>query len=176
MTNDPLTPGPLAKVAGKPDGEAWVLTFERDLPHPPDAVWPLLTVPDELVRWAPYTADRDLSTTGPATLTMIDGEGGHELPATVRQAEEPAVLEHTWGEDLLRWELAATGAGTRLTLSQHVESHEWLAQVAAGWHLCLDVAESVLAGTPMAPIVGAEAMNHGWEALRDAYAEQLATH
>ena len=174
MTNDDLAPTPLAEVSGRPDGEAWVLTFARDLPHPPDVVWRLLTVPDELARWAPYTADRDLSSTGPATLTMIDGEGRHDLPATVRHAEAPAVLEHTWGQDLVRWHLTETAAGTRLTLSQSVESHELLAQVAAGWHLCLDVAASVLAGTPRAPIVGMEAMNHGWESLRDAYADQLA--
>jgi hypothetical protein len=105
---------------------------------------------------------------------MIDGGARQDLPADVRRADAPAELEHTWGDDLLRWTLVETGGGTRLELSQTVESHEWMAQVAAGWHLCLDVAASVLAGTPVAPIVGEDAMDHGWEALRDAYAERLA--
>lgn len=174
MPHDDLTPGPLAEVAGRPEGDAWVLTLARELPFPRERVWTLLTVPQELARWAPYTADRDLSTTGAATLTMIDGEAPEELPSTVRRAEAPAALEHTWGADLLRWKLTETGGGTRLELSQTVESHEWMAQVAAGWHLCLDVASSVLAGTPVKPVVGEEAMSHGWEALRDAYAARLA--
>jgi uncharacterized protein YndB with AHSA1/START domain len=174
MTDDAFSPGPLAEVSGRPDGDAWVLTLRRELPFPRTQVWTLLTVPEELARWAPYTADRDLSVTGPATLTMIDGGTRQELPADVRRADGPEVLEHTWGQDVLRWTLAETGGGTRLELSQTVVSHEWMAQVAAGWHLCLDVAASVLAGTPVAPIVGEDAMNHGWADLRDAYAQRLA--
>jgi hypothetical protein len=96
-----------------------------------------------------------------------------ELPCTVQRAEAPTELDHTWGDDRLRWRLVETGGGTRLELSQTVGSHEWMAQVAAGWHLCLDVAASVLAGTPVRPVLGSEATGHGWEALRDAYADRL---
>jgi hypothetical protein len=45
--------------------------------------------------------------------------------------------------------------------------------VAAGWHLCLDVAERMLDGEPIGPIRGQDAMNHGWQELHDAYAERL---
>jgi hypothetical protein len=48
-----------------------------------------------------------------------------------------------------------------------------LPKVAAGWHLCLDVAERLLDGRPIGPIRGEDARNHGWEELHDAYAEKL---
>lgn len=44
---------------------------------------------------------------------------------------------------------------------------------AAGWHLCLDVADRLLDGDPVGPIRGAEAKDFGWADLRDAYAERL---
>ena len=42
-----------------------------------------------------------------------------------------------------------------------------------GWHLCLVVADRLMDGHPVGPIRGRDAMDHGWEALRDAYAERL---
>ena len=47
--------------------------------------------------------------------------------------------------------------------------------MAAGWHLCLDVAERLLDGQPLEPIRGDDARNYGWERLHDAYAERLGT-
>ena len=46
-------------------------------------------------------------------------------------------------------------------------------KVAAGWHLCLVVAERLLDGQPIEPIRGEDAMNYGWEDLRDAYGAAL---
>ena len=45
--------------------------------------------------------------------------------------------------------------------------------VAAGWHICLDVADRLLDGTPVGVIRGDEALQFGWEPLRDSYAEHL---
>jgi uncharacterized protein YndB with AHSA1/START domain len=70
------------------------------------------------------------------------------------RAEPPALLEYTWGTDLLRWKLAAIDSGTRLTLRHRVEDREWAPKVAAGWHLCLAVAEHLLDGQPIGPIRG----------------------
>jgi uncharacterized protein YndB with AHSA1/START domain len=155
--------------------EGWVLVVTRDLRHPPAAVWSALTEPEQLAAWAPFTAGRDLGATGDATLTMIDGVDGErmDLAVTVTRAEPPTVLEYTWGSDDLRWELAATGAGTRLTLRHRVGSREDVARAAAGWHLCFDVLERLLAGDPVPPVRGQDALEHGWAALHDRYAAQL---
>ncbi|MFD1504962.1 SRPBCC family protein [Georgenia yuyongxinii] len=169
-------PGPLAEVSSRAEADGrWTLTLVRDLPHRPEQVWAVLTEPARLGAWAPYTADRDLAATGPATLTMVDGQTPTDLPATVTRADAPHVLAHTWGEDSVLWELQPTPPGTRLTLSQTVEGPQWLAQVAAGWHLCLVVAARLLDGDPIPPIVGRAAMDYGWEDLRDAYSVRLGT-
>ena len=155
--------------------QGWVLVVARDLRHPPAAVWAALTEPDQLLAWAPFTAGRDLGATGAATLTMIDGVDGErmDLPATVTRAEPPTLLEYTWGTDELRWELAAIGAGTRLTLRHRVGSRADLARAAAGWHLCLDVLDRLLGGDPVAPIRGRDALDQGWTELHDRSAVRL---
>jgi uncharacterized protein YndB with AHSA1/START domain len=175
MDRQGFEPSPLAAVDAEFGADRWTLVFVRDLRHPPEKVWAALTEPAQLSEWAPFTTGRDLSSVGEATLTMIDGDTAVDLDASVRRAERPTLLEYTWGKDLLRWELEPIETGTRLTLRHVVEDRDWLAQVAAGWHLCLDVAERLLDGEPIGPIRGADAMNFGWEGLRAAYVEKLGT-
>jgi uncharacterized protein YndB with AHSA1/START domain len=165
--------GPLAHVESRPSGGRWTLVFVRDLRHPPDTVWAALTDPTQLREWAPFTTDRDLGQAGDATLTMIDGDVAEDLPATVTHAEPPTLLEYTWGEDLLRWELAPTERGTRLTLQHTIQDRDWVPKVAAGWHICLVVAELLLDGTPFGPVRGEDARNYGWDDLNKAYADTL---
>jgi uncharacterized protein YndB with AHSA1/START domain len=166
-------PGPLAEATYVADDDRWTLVFVKPLRHPPEKVWRALTEPDHVGAWAPFTTDRDLATPGPATLTMIDAERSQALPAEVVRAEPPRLLEYTWGDDRLRWELAATADGTRLTLRHTVGDPGAAPKAAAGWHLCLLVAERLLDGDPIPPIRGADAMNYGWQDLHDAYAARL---
>jgi uncharacterized protein YndB with AHSA1/START domain len=173
MSSDMFEPSPLADVDSQALGERWTLVFIRDLRHPPEKVWVALTDPTRVGEWAPYLASRDLGQTGAVTLTMIDGNTTEALPATVIRAEPPTLLEHTFGTDLLRWELIATSSGTRLTLRHTVADRDWLPKVAAGWHLCLDVAERLLDGNPSGPIRGSDALRYGWDDLNDAYTTQL---
>jgi hypothetical protein len=45
---------------------------------------------------------------------------------------------------------------------------------AAGWHLCLDVLDHLLAGTPLGRIVGPDAMQlEGWHRLHEAYSKEF---
>ncbi|HET6529122.1 MAG TPA: SRPBCC family protein [Actinoplanes sp.] len=169
-----MTTDDLDDVRVVPDGDTWTLIFIRDLSHPPKAVWAALTDPAELDRWAPFRPSRDLGTTGHATLTMVDGDREEDLPAEVRRVEPPVLLEHTWGEDLLRWELEPFGDGTRLTL-RHTVTDPDVAPFAAGWHICLDQMDQHLAGADVQAVRGEEAREHGWAELRAAYAEKLRT-
>jgi uncharacterized protein YndB with AHSA1/START domain len=173
MKDGTFHPGELAHVDISPSQDRWTLVFVKDLRHPPATVWAALTEPAQIECWAPYTADRNLSDIGDATLTMIDGDASADLPASVTRADPPVLLEHTFGGDLLRWELTPNGAGTRLTLRHTLDDREWAPKVAAGWHLCLVVAERLLDGRPIPPIRGADAKNYGWDELHDRYAEKL---
>lgn len=153
--------------------DGWTLIFVRELRQPPEAVWAALTSPAELDQWAPFTASRDLGTTGDAVLTLVDGPDRTDLPASVERAEAPSLLEYTWGDDRLRWELSASGTGTRLILRHTPARPGTEAMAAAGWHLCLDVLRHLLDGEPTGVIRGRDALGHGWEELRAGYAARL---
>jgi hypothetical protein len=91
----------------------------------------------------------------------------------VTRADAPEVLEYKWGDFDMRWELEALGAGTRLTLWTNI-GHRFIAMGAAGWHICLDVLDHVLSGTPLGRLVGPEAMKFGdWQRLHAEYAKQF---
>jgi uncharacterized protein YndB with AHSA1/START domain len=154
--------------------DGWVLVLVRQLRHPPARVWTALTEPDQLAAWSPFTAARSLAEPGDVTITMIDGDRSVDLAGTVIRVEPPRLLEYTWGEDRLRWELSPADGGTRLTLRHFVTDRDMLAKAAAGWHLCFAVLERLLDGDPVQPIRGEEALDHGWKQLHDEYAERLS--
>jgi uncharacterized protein YndB with AHSA1/START domain len=165
--------GPVGDATVVPDGDTWTLIFIRELRHAPAVVWQALTDPAEIDQWAPFTAERDLGTTGDTELTMVDRDERMQMPATVLVAEAPRLLEYTWGDDRLRWELEQHGKGTRLTLRHTLSHPDMEAMVAAGWHLCFVVLDRMLSGNPVGPIRGRDAMDHGFEDLRDEYAARF---
>ena len=174
MSRKDYTPGPRAHVTAHPDPDGrWSLVFVRDFAHAPETVWEAITDPEQLRAWAPFDADRNLGAPGLATLEMIGGDEPMHSPCMVHRAERPRLLEYTWGEDLLRWEIEPSGAGCRLTLSHTVDDRSWVTKVAAGWHICLDVLDRALAGRPVGRIVGDEAMRYGWSELGAGYARDL---
>ena len=170
---DTFRPSPPREVTVREEDGRWTVVYVRDLAHPPDAVWEALTDPAELQEWAPFDAPRSLAVPGPLTLVMAGGDGSERTPAEVLRADRPRLLEYTWDADRLRWELAATPTGTRLTLSHTVADTSWLSKVTAGWHICLDVAERWLDGAPVGRIVGDDARKRGWEPLNAEYARRL---
>ena len=82
-------------------------------------------------------------------------------------------LEYNWGDQEIRWQLEAIEAGTRLTLWTNID-RRFISMGAAGWHICLDVLDRHLSGTPIGRIVGGEAMKFGgWQRLNAEYAKQF---
>jgi uncharacterized protein YndB with AHSA1/START domain len=167
-------PGPASGAEIQKDGERWTLVLVRELHHAPAKVWEALTDPEHLREWAPFDADRNLGTIGTATLSTVGTPTPHVTESRVKRAEEPKVLEYTWGGNDLRWELEpAAGGGTRLTLWHNIERN-FIAMGAAGWHICFDVLERLLSGQPIGRIVGPEVMKfEGWQRLHAEYAKQF---
>lgn len=163
-------PGPATGAAVQKDGDKWTLVLVRELRQPPAMVWRALTDPAELSQWAPFDADRKLDHTGPVKLTTVGTPQVAE--STVKRVEAPRLLEYGWGGKDLRWELEPKGGGTRLTLWHNIEQG-FIAWGAAGWHICLDVLDHLVAGEPIGRIVGGEAMDFGWQRLVDEYAAQF---
>ncbi len=166
-------PGPASGAHVEKDGEKWTLVLVRDLHHPPAKVWNALTDPEHLREWAPFDSDRNLDTVGTAKLTTVGAPTPQVSESQVKRAEAPRMLEFNWGGQDIRWELEPRGSGTRLTLWHNI-NRNFIAMGAAGWHICFDVLERLLAGHPIGRIVGAEVMNFGgWQRLNAEYAKQF---
>ncbi len=167
------TPGPANLARVQKDGEKWTLVLVRELRHSPEKVWQALTDPAQLREWAPFEADGSLGTAGTTVkLTTVAAPTPHVTEARVTRADAPKALEYNWGGHDMRWELNALGGGTRLTLWTNI-GHRFIAMGAAGWHICFDVLDRHLSGTPIGRIVGPEAMKFGWERLHAEYAKQF---
>jgi hypothetical protein len=106
-------------------------------------------------------------------LTTVGAPRLHVTETTVKRADVPKVLEYNWGGNDMRWELEALGSGTRLTLWANID-RRFIAMGAAGWHVCFDVLDRLLSGTPMGRFVGPALMKFsGWQPLIAEYAQQL---
>ena len=166
-------PGPAAGAEVEKDGEKWALVMVRELRHAPATVWRALTDPAQLREWAPFEADRNLSTVGPVKLSTVGAPQPIDSQSTVKVAEAGKRLEHTWVGNDLRWQLEPLGTGTRLTLWIAID-RRFIAWGAAGWHVCFDVLDHLLAGEPIGRIAGPEAMQfEGWQRLSGEYGKQF---
>ena len=167
-------PGPASGARVHKDGEQWTLVLVRELRYPPDKVWQALTDPAQLREWAPFDADRSLAQAGTkAKLTTVGAPAPHVTETTVTRADAPEALEYKWGGYDMRWQLEAAGGGTRLTLWTNID-RRYICMGAAGWHLCFDVLDRLLADQPIGRIIGPEAMKFdGWQRLNAEYAKQF---
>ena len=170
---EPYEPGPATGAEIRKDGEKWTLVLVRELSHAPAKVWKALTDPDELREWAPFDSDRSLATVGTATLTTVGTPTPMFSQTQVTRADAPKLLEFTWGDQNLRWELEPRGSGTRLTLWHNID-RRFISMGAAGWHICFDVLDAFLAGDPFGRTVGPDVMKFGgWQRLNAEYAKQF---
>jgi uncharacterized protein YndB with AHSA1/START domain len=172
--SEQYTPGPASGAQVRKDGEKWTLILVRELRHSPEKVWRALTDPAHLREWAPFDADGSLATVGATVkLTTVAAPALHVTETTVKRAEAPKVLEYTWGGFDIQWKLEALGGGTRLTLWHNID-RRFIAMGAAGWHICFDVMDRFLGGTPIGRMVGpAAAKFGGWQRLHAEYAKQF---
>ena len=163
------TPGPASGAQVRKDGEEkWTLILVRELRHSPEKVWQALTDPAHLREWAPFVVDGNLDTVGSkVNLTWVGTPQPQETIVT--RADAPEVLEY--GD--IRWELEASGSSTRLTLWHKID-RRFISWGAAGWHICFEVLDRLLAGQPIGRIAGADATKFGaWQRLVAEYAKQF---
>jgi uncharacterized protein YndB with AHSA1/START domain len=167
-------PGPANLAHIQKDGEKWTLVLVRELRHPREKVWQALTEPAHLREWAPFDADRSLATAGATVkLTTVAAPTPRVSETTVTRADPPELLEYFWGGFDMRWKLEPLNSGTRLTLWTNI-GRQFISMGAAGWHICFDVLDRHLSGTPIGRIAGPKAMNFdGWRRLNADYAKQF---
>ncbi len=166
-------PGSATGAQVRKDGENWTLILVRELNHPRERVWEALTDPQHLREWAPFEVTGNLGQTGAMVeLSVVNAPKPVISETVVTRADRPSVLEYNWGDKNLRWELESLNDGTRLTLWHNID-RGFIAWGAAGWHICFDVLDRFLAGSPIGRIVGPDALKFEWQRLVDEYAKQF---
>jgi uncharacterized protein YndB with AHSA1/START domain len=168
INSEQYTPGPASGAQVQKNGEKWTLILVRELRHSPEKVWQALTEPAHLREWAPFVVDGSMGAAG-STVNLTWMGTPKPLETTVTRAEAPRLLEYSD----IRWELEPSGGGTRLTLWHSID-RRFISWGAAGWHICFDVLDRLLSGTPIGHFVGVDAMKfEGWKRLCAEYAEQF---
>ena len=137
--------------------EGYLLAFTRTFRHPPAKVWRALTSPEELRHWFPAVVSFDLVVGAKLVfaptaeqrsrfgLTDADAAQGELLAV-----DPPRLLEYTWGDERLRWELADDGSGgCRLSFTQWCPERDSAVVQGAGWHVGFEQIEALLDGTPL---------------------------
>ena len=143
--------------------------LQRVYPHAPEKVWAMLTVPAEFAKWiAPGTME--LRQGGRVHIDFADS--GTVIDSNLTAYEPQRVLEYSWSsadepERPLRWELAAEGEGTRLTLTVFTPEGEDAAKACAGFEGHLDMLAGALEDVPIK-----FPFDH-FVAARKAYSEML---
>src|SRR5699024_2127580 len=141
--------------------------LEVDLSGTGAQIWEHLTDPELLATWSPIVPERPLTEPGPV-LSRETPEAEPVAVDVLATAGDHA-LTHRWGDELLEWLIDEA----RLTLLMRLSDPQQAPSHLAGWQVCLGVLDARLEGEDQARIVGREALEHGWEALRDRYAEEL---
>jgi uncharacterized protein YndB with AHSA1/START domain len=118
--------------------DGWRVRFERQFPHPIDAVWSTLTGGDE-----PTVGDPP-----PAGFT-----NGY-VPATpVTAAEPPTTLEYATDAGHVRWQLASGPGGARVNLTHTIprDAADHTTTALAAWHTHLELLGRQLRGADVCP-------------------------
>ncbi|WP_453993727.1 SRPBCC family protein [Bacillus nitroreducens] len=143
----------------------YIATFERHYPHSVGAVWDMLTVNDQLQTWFSELTVDNLRKGGRILYDM--GNGNFE-EMMITDLSDHSVLEFTWGDDRVRFELTPEQDGCKLLLNEtitRITGHT--PRDLAGWHVCLDVIGVLLSGKQV------ENRKHLWEPIYEKYVEAI---
>lgn len=124
------------------EGSGYIVRFERDLQHPADEVWSWLTNNEKLSQWFSELRVEELKIGGFLKFDM--GDGTFER-MEILDLQENAVIEYTWGRDIVRFELIGRPNGCKLILIEKIKAlTDHTPKDLAGWHVCLDVISALL--------------------------------
>ncbi|TCO28437.1 uncharacterized protein YndB with AHSA1/START domain [Kribbella steppae] len=127
-----------------------VLRMQRELRHPVEKVWRAITEPGQLAGWFPAAVELDLRLDGPITFTFEEDPGApidEQSRGVIRAYEPPRLIEYTWGDEVLRWELVPSADGCTLHLTATHDDRPGSASFTSGWIMCFDAMEKVLGGS-----------------------------
>lgn len=145
--------------------EGYRATFDRHLPQPIDDVWVMLTDNDKLPLWFSELKVKDLRVGGIIEFNMPDGS---TIDMEITDFKARSILEYTWGEDLVRFELSPEAEGTHLILTETIYNiTDHTSKDLAGWHVCLDVIAAILDGRKI------ESRKEEWKKWYEQYTQAV---
>ena len=152
-------------------GDRYELIFERQIAHPPEKVWRVLTERNLIVQWFPCDIVGEWKVG--ETLQFVFQPGQHEglteeeLRGEVLTVEPCQLLEFTWGKYHYRCELAADGDGCRFRFTESQSDPSEGARSAAGWEMCFENLELILQGAEVVAFV--------WETWQSKFESYVKT-
>jgi uncharacterized protein YndB with AHSA1/START domain len=153
----------LAKIAK--DRNGFTAKFERHYHHSVGEVWSWLTDNDKLPQWFSELRVDELREGG---LIKFDMQDGTFEEMTILELKTNSVLEYTWGEDIVRFELKQEREGCCLFLIEKIQTiTTHTPRDLAGWHVCLDVINALLDGRTI------ESRKDEWEKWYEKYVQEL---
>lgn len=128
-------------------GTGYIARFERLLNHSVENVWSMLTDNEKLKKWFSELRVEDLRKGGIISFDMQDGTFEEMV---ITELEMNSVLEFTWAEDIVRFELFPNADGCLFVFSEKINKiTNHTPKDLAGWHVCLDVIRELLDGRTM---------------------------
>ncbi len=106
-----MTPAQDYGTLERGDGTVTV-RFTRLLPHPPEKVWRALTEAEHLAAWFPTTIEGAFTPGAPLVFRFTE-LAMPPMSGRMISCEPPKLLEFTWDDETLRFELDAHESGTR---------------------------------------------------------------
>lgn len=143
----------------------YIAQFERLLNHSVEKVWSMLTANEMLSKWFTELNVEELREGGIIKFDMQDGTFEEMI---ITEFKLFSVLEYTWGEDRVRFELYPEQNGCKLILKEKINvitNHT--SRDLAGWHVCLDVITALLEGRIL------ESRESEWKKWHPKYVEAV---
>lgn len=133
----------LATIKSSADGKT-LATMQRVMNHSIDDVWSMLTNNSKLSQWFSELKIEDIRVEGLISFDM--GDGTYEY-MKILNVQPPYILQFSWAEDNVRFELSVIDGGTQLVFCEEItQVTAHTARDIAGWHVCLEVIEAILDG------------------------------
>ncbi|WP_019119553.1 SRPBCC family protein [Brevibacillus massiliensis] len=144
----------------------YIARFERHFRHSVEEVWAFLTENEKLAKWFSELQVEDLREGG---LIKFDMQDGTFAEMKILELSTHSVLEYTWGDDIVRFELYPEADGCLLVFIEKIKvmtAHT--PKDLAGWHVCLEVISALLDGRTV------ESRKAEWEKWYEKYVRATA--
>ena len=139
--------------------------FERHLHHSVEEVWSWLTENEKLSKWFIELSVDDLREGG---IIKFDMQNGSFEEMKILELNMYSVLEYTWGEDIVRFELNSEPEACQLVLIEKINRvTDHTPRDLAGWHVCLEVIQALMDGRTI------DTRSEEWTKWYDRYVQEL---